>query len=355
MWVTVDGSYGEGGGQILRTALTCAILTQTPVHVVNIRAGRKQPGLRPQHLAAVRAAAEICGAHVEGDTVGSHEVRFRPGQVQPGRYRWDIGTAGAVTLVLHTVFLPLALANEPSHLTIRGGTHVPWSPTWAYVERQWAPYMDRIGLPAKLRLKRAGFYPRGGGEVEVTVQPARRPLRPLHLPEGGPLRRLGGTVYIANLPDHIARRQKLTALAALRAYREDVKVTIERLDAPSPGTLTLVEAHKERGSGCYTALGEKGKPAEIVAQEAVDLLRAYIESPAAVDRHLADQLLLPLALAEGPSEFTTDCVTQHLVTNAHVVSLFLPVDVRVEGDVGAPGKVTVVPQPHADRESKHRG
>ncbi len=344
-WITVDGSYGEGGGQILRTSLTCAILTGTPVHIVNIRAGRPQPGLRPQHLVAVRAAAEICAADVEGDAVGSREVRFRPHRVRPGRYRWDIGTAGAVTLVLQTVFLPLALAEQTSHLTIRGGTHVPWSPTWAYVERQWAPYMERIGCSARLHLKRAGFYPRGGGEVEVTVHPTRRPLRPLHAPEGGTLLRLGGTVYIANLPDHIARRQKLTALAALRKYRQDAKITVQRLQAPSPGTLTLVEAHKEHGRGCYTALGEKGKRAEVVAQEAVDRLRAYIESSASVDRHLADQLLLPLALAEGPSTFSTDCVTQHLVTNAHVITRFLPVQIEIEGDVGAFGRVTVIPSP----------
>jgi len=343
-WITVDGALGEGGGQVLRTSLTCALLTGTPVRVVNIRAGRPRPGLRPQHLAAVRAAAEISNARVEGARVGSREIAFWPDTVRPGRYRWDIGTAGAVTLVLQTVALPLALAGGKSRVTIRGGTHVPWSPTWAYVERQWAPFMKRLGLSMRLRLKRAGFYPHGGGEAEVYLEPATRPLHALNAPEGGMLERVEGTVYIANLPDHVARRQKLTALAALRHYSRQAKVTVRRLEAPSPGTLTLVEAHKAHGSGCYTALGERGKRAEVVAHEAVELLHAYVDSSATVDRYLADQLLLPLALADAPSTFSTECVTSHLLTNARLVARLLSAEIHVEGDEGAPGHVVIRPR-----------
>ncbi|MDQ7028375.1 MAG: RNA 3'-terminal phosphate cyclase [Ardenticatenia bacterium] len=345
-WVTVDGALGEGGGQVVRTSLTCALLTGTPVRVVNIRAKRPRPGLRPQHVAAVRAAADISHARVDGDAVGSQELTFCPGNVRPGRYRWDIRTAGAVTLVLQTVVLPLAFADGPSHVVIRGGTHVPWSPTWAYVERQWAPYMEELGLSMRLRLKRAGFYPQGGGEVHVAIRPTTRPLRSLNTPDGGILCRVEGAVYIAHLPDHVARRQKLTALNALRSYDWDARVIVRRLEAPSPGTLTLVEAHKAHGRGCYTALGERGKRAEVVAQEAVELLNSYVESRAAVDRYLADQLLLPLALAEAPSTFSTECITTHLVTNARLVTRLLSAEVHVEGDEGAPGRVLVVPCPH---------
>lgn len=350
--VVLDGAQGEGGGQILRTGLALALLTGRPLAITRIRAGREKPGLRPQHLACVRAAMRVSGGAATGDRVGSAELRFHPGPLRPGAYCFDIGTAGAATLLVQTLAYPLAVAAAggaaaaaaPWDIEVVGGTHVPGAPAYHWLERQWLPWMRRLGFDLDLRLECAGFYPRGGGRLGLVVRPSR-PAAGLVLGPRGPLRAVTGVSALSQLPLEIAERQRDQAVRGLRALpaRPETAPRIDLLPmaGAGPGTLLLVSAEHEAGSGCCAALGARGKRAERVADEAVAALVRYEERGANFDAHLADQLLLPLALAPGPSHFTTDEVTGHLLTQADVVRRFLPVRIRVEGKEGELGTVEV--------------
>lgn len=342
--IELDCSIGEGGGQVLRSALTLALLTGRALQLYRIRAARRRPGLAPQHLTAVRAAAQISGGEISGDRVGSREIHFRPGSLRPGHYVFDLGTAGSTTLVLQTLLLPLALAPAPSELCILGGTHVPWSPCFHYLDWQWRPLLQHIGVPFKLWMTQAGFYPEGGGELRARIPGGAR-VQALGLKEGGALRRLRGLSAVANLPLEIAQRQRQRALGRLTGLYPGSRPEIEiaELPASSRGTLLLLLAERAPGQGCCFALGAPGKRAQWVADEAVDALAAFLATDAAVDPWLADQLLLPLALAEAPSSLRTSAVTRHLVTNAEVIRRFLSVEIRIEGPVGAPATIQVGP------------
>lgn len=349
-WVAIDGAHGEGGGQVLRTALSLAAATGRAVQVERIRAGRRKPGLQPQHLTAVRAAAQVCAAEVEGDKLDSQTLRFAP-QSPPraGSYTFDVaqvakgGSAGAVSLVLQTVLVPLAMAEGPSQLTLRGGTHVAWSPPFDYVKRVYLPTLARMGIGAKAQIDKWGWYPLGGGQVQATVSGAPRRAEGvawtgLDLSRRGELLRVRGVSVSSNLPKHIRTRQEGAALHALRS--NGVNARIDVLDAPSKGqgTAVFLWAECENGVAGFGSLGELGKPAERVAEEASDALLAFLGSGAALDRHLADQMVLPMALAATPSQFGTEEVTQHLLTVAWVVNEFFPGRVRVEGVEGEPGR-----------------
>jgi RNA 3'-phosphate cyclase len=341
--LTIDGSQGEGGGQALRSSLTLAVITGKAVTIENIRARRPKPGLQPQHLQAVKAAAAICGAAVEGAALNSQRVVFRPEAIRPGRYRFEIGTAGSTSLVLQTIFLPLSLAGGSSNVSISGGTHVPYSPAYHYLEWHWLLFMERIGCRASLTLEQAGYYPGGGGLIRAAIQPAGQ-LRPLELLERGPLLRVRGLSGASNLDPDIPKRQKLQALRRLQTHLRDAKIKDLLLPSPSPGTFIALLASFESSQACFSALGAKGKPAARVADQAVDELEAFIQSSQAVDRYLADQLLLPLALASGPSRLATAAVTDHLLTNAEVIRAFLPVEITIQGEPGQPGLVEVKPK-----------
>jgi len=340
--VHVDGSQGEGGGQVLRSALTLALITGQAMRITNIRARRREPGLKAQHLAAVQAAAAISGANVEGATQGSAVLTFQPGSLRPGRYQFDIGTAGATTLVLQTVFLPLSRAGGVSSITLTGGTHVPWSPCFHYLTLHWLPYLRQIGYDADLELEQAGFYPKGGGRVHATIRPAQA-LSPLRLVERGGLRQIRGLSAVANLDVSIAERQRRQALQRLHSYGLPAEIEIVRLPSPVQGTLLLLLAEFEQARCCYYALGERGKPAERVADEAVNAFETFLATDAAIDQYLADQLLLPLALASGVSVLRTARVTEHLITNAAVIRLFLPATIEIQGEIGRPGLVHIAP------------
>jgi RNA 3'-terminal phosphate cyclase (ATP) len=341
--IRLDGAMGEGGGQVLRSALTLALLTGKAFELINVRAARPRPGLRYQHLAAVRAAAAIGGAHVEGDAIGSQALAFAPAATSPGRYRFDIGTAGATGLVLQTVALPLALARGASELTICGGTHVPWSPCFHYLDRHWRPLLARAGIPLQLQLERAGFYPVGGGLLHAVLPGGARP-KAIDLARRGRLRRIRGLSAVAALPQSIAERQRARALGALRHLGVDVDIPVQELPGTSPGTLLLLRAECEHSAACCFALGARGKPAERVADEAAEGVLAFLATDGAVDPWIADQLLLPLAVARGSSLLRTSEVTSHLLTNAAVIRRFLPVRIGVDGSQGGAATVTIEPQ-----------
>lgn len=339
--IQIDGSMGEGGGQVLRTSLTLAALTGQGVSIRNIRAGRSKPGLRAQHLTAVEALAQVCSAETRGARLGSSELEFSPWAINPGSYRFDIGTAGATSLVLQTVFLPLSRGAETSTVAITGGTHVPWSPCFHYLEWSWLPVLRGLGFDARLTLKRAGFFPPGGGRIQAVIRPAGAPL-PLNLVERGPLKGIRGLSASANLPGHIADRQQRQALRRLKKYAP-TKIETLSLESASPGTFVALLAEFDNARFCTFALGKKGKPAEKVADEAVHALESFLETGAAVGRYLADQLLIPLAIAAGPSEIRVEAITPHLLTNAAVIQAFLPAAIDIAGEFGAPGLVRIQP------------
>jgi RNA 3'-terminal phosphate cyclase (ATP) len=352
--VVIDGSYGEGGGQVLRTALTLAVLSGRPTHIEHIRAGRRKPGLRPQHLTAVRAAAAVCGARLEGDALGSQTLTLVPdGPPVPGEYTFDVGevaqggSAGSVSLVLQTVLLPLALAEGESHLTLRGGTHVPWAPPVSYLEHVFLPTLAQMGVSAQVELTRWGFYPAGGGEVQVRIIGREEGLRPISLTERGGLQRIWGTAAVTNLPAHIPQRMAARARNVLADEGLQAQVEPRRLRGVGPGAgIFLFAEYAASPSGeatvaGFTAYGRKGLPAERVAEMACQEILAHHRSDAPVGPHLADQLVLPMALADGESRVRTSHVSQHLLTNVWVVRKFLARGVRVEGELGMPGILVV--------------
>jgi RNA 3'-terminal phosphate cyclase (ATP) len=343
--LTIDGSYGEGGGQVLRTSLALSAITGQPMRIEKIRAGRRKPGLRPQHLTGVRAAAKICDAQVEGAGLNAQALTFLPRSApRAGSYNFDVaqaakgGSAGSVALILQAVLLPLALAEGTSRLTLRGGTHVAWSPPFDYAKRVYLPTLARMGIRAKVNIRKWGWYPIGGGEVNATVEgPAASALTGLDLRDRGALLRVRGLSASSNLPKHIRTRQERAALQALRS--NGINVRFQVVDAPSKGqgTVVFLWADFENTTAGFTSLGERGKPAERVAEEAANELLDFLHGEAALDRYLADQMVLPMALARSPSQFTTERVTEHLLTNAWVVNQFLPGRVVVEGQAGQPG------------------
>jgi RNA 3'-terminal phosphate cyclase (ATP) len=349
--ITIDGSYGEGGGQVLRTSLSLSVLTGQPVLLERIRAGRRKPGLQAQHLTGVLAAARLCDAELEGARLHSTVLNFSPRRPpQPGEYRFDVaeqrkgGSAGSVSLVLHTVLLPLAWAAGESKVTVRGGTHVAWSPPFQHLERVYLGMLRKMGVAGRAKVARYGWYPKGGGEVTAWVSGVpERTLSPLQLSERGKLRKLWGLSAYSDLPAHVGERQRRRAEQVLR--EAGLRPRFEVLRAPSRGigTAVVLVAECDEVVAGFGALGRRGKPAEQVAEEACGEFLRWWRSGAAVEMHLADQLILPLALAAGPSTFTTCRLTQHLLTNAWVVQQFLPVQIEVEGEEGGPGAVHVRP------------
>lgn len=339
--LSLDGSFGEGGGQILRTSLALSLLTGQPFHLRNLRARRAKPGLQPQHLMSVRAAASIGQAEVRGASLGSSDLVFEPGAVSPGKYHFAIGTAGATSLVLHTVYLPLAWrAAGPSEVILTGGTHVKQSPCFHFLDSTWRPYMELLGLHLRLHMRRPGFYPRGGGVVEAHIQPCPR-LHGLQLQTGGVVTRVTGVSAVAGLPESIAERQARRAMTRLRQCRLATDIRLENWD-DGPGTVLTLVLDTTPVPTLFFGLGARGKPAERVADEAVDQAIAYLDkAPPAVDAHSADQLVLPLALAEGPSTFRVAEVTSHLLTNLAVIRRFVDRDMTCAGQEGEVGVVSI--------------
>ena len=353
--VIIDGSHGEGGGQILRTALALSAITGRPLAIARLRAGRPKPGLAAQHLTAVLSVAELCRAELSGATLGSETLSFRP-TVPPraGDYLFDVaaarqgGSAGAATLVLQTVALVALFASGASRFCIRGGTHVPWSPPYDYIAHVWRPFLARMGISLEVELAQFGFLPVGQGEITARVSglgsQASAHLKAVEVIARGPLRSVSGRAIAANLPSHIAQRMVARAMALLSSSAPAINIRAEDVGAASPGAGVFLTAEYEHVSAGFNAFGARGKSSETVADEAAGALLQHLRSGAALDVNLADQALLPLALACAPSTCTCEGVTRHLETNAWVIGQFGIADVLIEGREGGPALVSVRPK-----------
>jgi RNA 3'-terminal phosphate cyclase (ATP) len=320
-WVEVDGSIGEGGGQILRSSLTLSMATGKPFHMTGIRANRVKPGLGRQHLTSVKAAARICGARVSGAAIGSQELRFEPRSMTVGEYAIDVGSAGSTTLVCQTVLPALCLLGKPFRLSFFGGTHNGMAPCLDFFEQVYLARLQTMGLRFELLRKRRGFYPAGGGEWHLEVHPPAR-FAPVHLMERGAFRGLQAVIMAPQIPRDVAIRQQ-TLLCETLGLRENQVRIDDCPDSMGPGNVVLLQAHYEHCCEMITHFGARTILAEHVARGAIAELRDYQKTLAPVGEHLADQLLLPMALGQGGC-FLTGRMSSHLKTNLHTLRLFLP-------------------------------
>lgn len=325
--IVIDGRQGEGGGQILRSALALSILTQKPFRIVNIRAGRKKPGLMRQHLTAVQAAAQVSAAEVRGAEIASQELTFAPATVAPGKYYFSIGTAGSTTLVLQTVLPPLLTAAAPSTLVLEGGTHNMAAPPFDFLQKIFLPVINRMGPRVNISLQRPGFYPAGGGQFTAEIHPAAH-LSPLDILERGAILSQKAVAVVANLPRHIAERELAVIQKELRFKPSDLAV-VEIETSRGPGNVVTIEIQSEHITEVFSGFGQRGVRAEEVARQAAAETRSYLNAGAPVGPHLADQLLLPFALAGGGS-FITQELSEHSKTNIAVIQKFLDAGISVE-------------------------
>jgi RNA 3'-terminal phosphate cyclase (ATP) len=356
--VFIDGSMGEGGGQILRTSLTLACITGKNLHIENIRAARRKPGLAKQHLSCIRAAQEICGGNCSGAAIGSQVLDFQPGPIRSGNFSFDIGSAGSATLVIQTILPALFLAEKPSTVTVTGGTHNPWAPPYDFLAETFLPAIKTAGFDTDCKLEKYGFYPAGGGKITLNVRPRQQksdqpvgwagstahavsiqhgqtscPSYSCQPPENI---QIHARIYTAKLPPHIAQRQEKLLLQSKLKFEniEHIEVT----NSNGPGNcimIRLVAASSRRdGDGCprttvFTAFGQKGKPSEKVVREVLNLAEDFLPSRAAIDHFSADQLLIYMAISKSGC-YKTNELSTHLTTNIETIKKFLPVDFITE-------------------------
>jgi RNA 3'-terminal phosphate cyclase (ATP) len=323
--ISIDGSYGEGGGQILRTSLALSLVTGKPFSIHNIRAGRKKPGLMRQHLTAVNAAAEIGTAAIEGNRIGSQTFTFEPERIKPGKYHFAIGSAGSCTLVFQTILPALIIAGGPSEIILEGGTHNPFAPPFDFLEKAFLPVINRMGPRVNAVLENPGFYPAGGGRFKVSIIPAG--LNRFDLLERGNIIKKTARAYVANLPVNIANRE-LKVIREMLEWNRDQLKAIEVENAHGPGNILTVAVESDNITEVFTGFGEKGISAEKVAKRAVKSVREYLDFNVPVGRYLADQLLIPMALAGG-GKFRTLSPTKHTTTNVEIIKKFLDVEVAI--------------------------
>ncbi|HIQ29450.1 MAG TPA: RNA 3'-terminal phosphate cyclase [Candidatus Caldiarchaeum subterraneum] len=342
--LVVDGAFGEGGGQILRTSVAVAAVMQRPLRVFNIRAKRRPPGLRPQHLTAVKAVAQLSNASVSGLAVGSTEIRFYPSRVRGGRFEFDAGTAGSTTLILQSLMPVMAFADSGVEALIRGGTNNPLAPPLEYLENVVLPVLAKMGAVFKVRLHRRGFYPRGQGVISAHSSPVKV-LNPINLTGRPKVRRVTGMAYSCRLPEHITERMAKAAEKMLRERGYDAEISREALQpnnprcSPDPGTGIILYAWAGDLALGVDKLGEKGVPAEKVAEEAVKSILEEIDAEAPVDSHLGDQLVVWTALAEGVSEYETTRLTTHTTTAIEVCRRLTGAEFEVEGNLGGRARI----------------
>ncbi len=329
----IDGSRGEGGGQILRTSLALSIITGRPIAIRNLRAGRAKPGLRRQHLACVLAAQELCGATVHGDEIGSKYLEFTPGAIQREDLAIDIGTAGSTTLVVQTILVPALAAKCALRATVHGGTHNPMAPPYEFLDRVFLPHLHAMGARVTLTLDRHGFASGGGrgterfalGQLTLSIEPGD--LRPIELLDAGPVTRRSATAVLARLPTHIGDRELAIVRDSLGFLPDEC--AIREVSEGGTGNVLLLEVERAQGRELVAGFGEQGTRAELVASRACAELAAFLAADVPVGEHLADQLLLPLAVAGGGA-FRCAPLSRHATTNIETIGLFLDVPIRVE-------------------------
>lgn len=335
--ITINGSHGEGGGQIVRNACALSLVTGRPFRITDIRGGREKPGLMRQHVTAIEAACAIGTGACEGVAVGSREMSFTPGTVVPGDYKFSIGTAGSTGLVLQTILMPLLLAGGPSRLVLEGGTHNMLAPPFEFIEKSFLPIVNRLGPNVAARLVRHGFYPGGGGRIEVDIAPA--PLAPIECVERGALQRESATAFFAGLPFEIAEREIRTVRKLLPDWREEAFAVRELPEDCGPGNILLLEAQYEHVTEIVSGFGKLGLPAEQLAKRAAGRMTGYLASKAFAGPYLADQLVLPFALAGG-GVFTTVKPSDHLRTAIDIIALFLDRRPAIEAQADCTHRVT---------------
>jgi RNA 3'-terminal phosphate cyclase (ATP) len=323
--VPIDGSYGEGGGQVLRTSLALSLVTGQPFEITNIRAGRKKPGLMRQHVTSALAAATIGGARMEGAAIGSDRLVFEPRTIQPGEYRFSVGSAGSCTLVLQTVLPALLIAGGESRLILEGGTHNPWAPPFPFLEKAFLPLVNRMGPQVTVELERPGFFPAGGGRFHVHVVPCRS-LAPLELVDRG--RTVGQRIVavVSRLPRRIGETE-IQAAADFLGWDPGGAEVVEVREPQGPGNALFLEMGFEQVTEVVTGFGQKGVPARNVGRRAAMEAAAFLASDVPVGPHLADQLMIPLAMA-GKGRFRTTALTPHATTNIDVIRRFLDVGIH---------------------------
>jgi RNA 3'-terminal phosphate cyclase (ATP) len=324
--ITMDGSFGEGGGQILRTSLALSLVTGQPFCMENIRAKRDKPGLLRQHLTAVNAAAEVSQAQVDGNAIGSMKLSFSPKVVKAGSYRWAVGTAGSATLVLQTVLPGLLTADTATELVLEGGTHNPYAPPFDFLEKAFLPIVNRMGPRVTAKLERPGFYPAGGGRFTVSIQPAKKLAR-VDLMDRGDMLRHEGVGVVSQLPRKIAEAELAVLQAKLSWGAECFRVE-EVANPRGPGNILICTVESRNITEVFTGFGERGVPADRVALATIEEVREYLSAGVPVGRHLADQLMIPMALAGG-GKFRTLPPTRHALTNIEVLKKFLDVEITV--------------------------
>jgi RNA 3'-terminal phosphate cyclase (ATP) len=326
MMIELDGSTGEGGGQILRSALTLSMITGLPFRIENIRGNRPKPGLMRQHLVAVQAAARVCGADIGALMVGARELEFTPGKIRGGDYDFAIGSAGSCTLVLQTILPALLFADGAAQIRITGGTHNAKAPPVQFLQRAYLPLLARMGALIDVRLTRYGFYPAGGGEVFASVEPCEA-LQPLEMMQRGGKLSAYAESFVAGVPVNVAKRE-LDCVGRAMGWDEPQLLVRGLPDGHGPGNALLMTFEHEQLTEVFCAFGEKSVSAESVAKSAIAEARHYLASDAALGEHLADQVMLPMALA-GAGRYTTNRISQHARTNAEVIEKFLPVKIEL--------------------------
>ncbi|MBN1344239.1 MAG: RNA 3'-phosphate cyclase [Phycisphaerae bacterium] len=348
--IEIDGSQGEGGGQIVRTALTLAACLGKAVTIRKIRDNRAVSGLRPQHLTAVRAIGQICGARIGEPQVGQTKIEFHPGPVKAGAYTFEVGTAGSTTLVLQTIALPLMLAEGPSIIKVTGGTHNPKAPCFEYLAHAWVPLLRMLKMNLGIGLARAGFYPHGGGTIVAQIDGGVRPdaLEPIELMERGELKAFRGIVKLAGHPMNIGYRARKAALHQLERRgiaAPGANIEIELIEALDAAACCVLWVEFEHTFSSAVGVSSKGKTPEGAASDAVGELADFLApekgGQTALDPHAADQLMLPLVMVPGTSRYTTSKVTEHCLTNASVIEQITGRSVRIEGNKDEPGTITV--------------
>ncbi|MBI5639631.1 MAG: RNA 3'-phosphate cyclase [Nitrospirae bacterium] len=336
----IDGGFGEAGGQILRTALSLSCLLGRPFRMFNIRKGRGKPGLMPQHLTCVRALQQISKAKVSGDSHGSTDITFVPSETEPGEYVFDIQTAGSTSLLLQAILPPLVFAKGSCSITLKGGTHVPFSPTFQYISEVFIPMLHRLGIEVHARIERYGFYPKGGGEIRIETIPSKS-VSAINLPERGEIREVSGVSGVASLPISIAERQKNSMVRIISGHGLQADIELVEVSSFGKGTFVFLKPEADNCIAGFSSPGEIGKPAEKVGGEAAAEFLDYFFSGACLDPHISDQIVPYLALAKGSSAFTTSRISNHLLTNLWLIRQFTGTECIVDGEKGKPGRITL--------------